>query len=120
MDPSITNMQVTVKYSHHQVTGAIKYISEYNKAWKGNQDYITNSIFRSFRELAETFYYGNRAISTLGYRVRAYAIQKEGIDHDINVLRMDVTVDPRLSMEERMNDDETDIEYTVSIDSKRV
>jgi hypothetical protein len=100
-------MQVTIRYQQAQVDEAVKFISLYNKSWKGKDKYIRDSIYRHFRELAEMFGQGNRSVSTLGYRVRCFVIQEEGIDHDINILRMEVMVDPSLC-----SNDDTEMEET--------
>jgi hypothetical protein len=100
-------MQVTIRYQQAQVDEAVKFLSTYNRSWQGKDKYIRDSIYRHFLELAQMFGQGNRSISTLGYRIRCFVLQEEGIDNDMNILRMEVMVDPAIG-----SDDDREIEET--------
>ncbi len=91
-------MFVTVSYAKEQLEAAVKFISENNLAFKGKKDYIRKSIHSSINELVSKFPNMN-SISTLGYIVIASHDQIEGIDHDNNLMRIEIMVDPGLSLD---------------------
>ena len=91
-------MFVTVCYSKEQLEAAVLFISKNNRAFKGKKDAIRKSINGSINELVAKFPDMN-SISTMGYIVLGSADQIEGIDHDTNLLRIDIMVDPGLSLD---------------------
>jgi hypothetical protein len=91
-------MFVTVVHSEEQLEAAINFISQNNQAFKGKKDYIRKSIKNSIHEMAEKFP-DLLSLSTLGYIVIGSADEVEGIDHDANVLRIEIMVDPGLALD---------------------
>ena len=91
-------MFVTVRYSKEQLEAAVQFVAENNLAFKGKRDYIRRSIKSSINEMAAKFP-NLLSLSTLGYIVIGSADQVEGIDHDTNVLTIEIMVDPGLSLD---------------------
>lgn len=91
-------MFVTVCYSKEQLEAAVLFIAKNNLAFKNKKHAIRKSINDSINELIHKFPDMN-SISTMGYIVIGSAEQVEGIDHDSNLLRIDIMVDPGLSLD---------------------
>lgn len=91
-------MFVKVCYSKEQLEAAVQFIAKNSVAFKGKRDAIRKSINSSINELVAKFPNMN-SISTMGYIVIGSAEQVEGIDYDNNVLRVDIMVDPGLSLD---------------------
>jgi hypothetical protein len=91
-------MEVTIQYHKAQVEEAIRYLALNNKSFLGENDYIRQSIYRSFHELVYDFLSINyrKVISNCGYVIIATVHSKEGIDYDENVLSLQVYVDPSM------------------------
>ena len=91
-------MFVTVRYSKEQLEAAVQFVSENNLAFKGRKDYIRKSVKSSINEMAAKFP-NLLSVSTLGYIVIGSVDEVEGIDHDANVLTIEIMVDPGLSLD---------------------
>jgi hypothetical protein len=88
-------MEVTLVYSKAQVEAAAKFISENNLAFLGRIDYIRRHIQKSIYEMAEKFP-NLLSIGTMGYTIIGSVEEMEGVDHDTNVMLIEVLVDPGL------------------------
>jgi len=91
-------MEVTIIYSKVQLEAAVDFISENNLAFLGKKTHIRESILEHVRELAERFPDLN-SIGTMGYTILASIEEEEGIDHDRNLMLIEILVDPGLSQD---------------------
>lgn len=91
-------MKIRIEYSKTQLDECVKFISDHNLSFQGRESYIRDSILSNVRELANKFPDGT-FISTMGYSIQAFVESMEGIDEDVNVLRLEFMVDPAVSMD---------------------
>lgn len=91
-------MFVIVQYSKEQLEAAVEFIAENNRAFKGKKDYIRKSIHSSINEMVVKFP-DLGYISTLGYTLSGSPDEVEGIDHDKNILLIEISVDPGLALD---------------------
>ena len=89
-------MFVSVVYSEEQLEAAVQFISEHNQAFRGRSDYIRTHIKKAIFEIVEKFPH-LLSMSTMGYTILASVEEEEGIDHDQNVMLIEILVDPGLA-----------------------
>lgn len=88
-------MDVSVVYSKEQLEAAVQFIAKNNPAFRGRADYIRTHIKKAIFEIAEKFPH-LLSLSTMGYTIIASVEEEEGIDHDQNVMLIEILVDPGL------------------------
>jgi len=91
-------MEVTIRYSKTQFEAAAKFISENNQTYLGRLKYIRDHIRKSMWEIAEKFPH-LQSLSTMGYTVIGSVEEAEGIDGDVNIVHIEIMVDPSLAEE---------------------
>lgn len=89
-------MEVTLVYSKEQLEAAVQFISEHNQAFLGRANYIREHIRKAIYEIVEKFPH-LLSMSTMGYTILASVEEEEGIDHDRNVMLIEILVDPGLA-----------------------
>lgn len=91
-------MKLRITYSNIQLEECVKFISEHNKFFNGQSDYIRNNIRNNMLDLANQFprctYLG-----TMGYCIECFIEAEEGIDEDVNLLRFEFYVNPAVSLD---------------------
>lgn len=96
-------MEVIVSYSPKQVEDTVEFIAQNNSAFKNKRVHIRKSIQDSIREIAQRFP-DLRSLSTMGYMVVADS-HEEGIDQDVNHVRIEIYVDPALASSYEFKDE---------------
>lgn len=96
-------MELKLTYSKTQFEAAVKFISKHNKHFKGQKDYIRESLLETMHSLAvnpNTTYLG-----TMGF-VLVPDRTFEDMDGDEYSCHIDINVDPSLGSEDYWNDDD--------------
>lgn len=91
-------MQVKIVYSETQLDECVKFISKYNENFIGEDEYIRSSINAHMLDMVLSF--PNLKYSgTMGYYLVGEIEEIEGVDHDSNILMIEIQVDPALCKE---------------------
>jgi hypothetical protein len=101
-------MIVKIVYSKQDLAATVNFITMHNPNFKGQPDYIKNSIIKTCHDLAEQF--GDSDVmfwgGTMGYIVSGEIMEEESIDGDQNVIYYHFLVDPALGNNHNMSDEE--------------
>lgn len=97
-------MEVKVRYSKAQLEETCKFLAEHNEAFKGRPDAIRASILQDIGEIANKFPH-MKGIGTMGYSIDVYVEEEEGIDHDENILDLEIWVNPAVGKDEYADTD---------------
>lgn len=101
-------MEIRISYSQIQLDSAVEFISNNNQSFLGKNEDIRNTIQETMISLArdpEAIHLG-----TMGFTLVADR-EFEGIDSDENVCRIEILVDPSLSLIDEIDEiDEIDFQ----------
>lgn len=87
-------MEVRMEYNQEQVDRAVEFISNNNKSFFDQSETIRGAIMAAMRKLAKEP--DVKFSSSMGFILTA-DWELEGLEHDENVVRIEVWVDPALN-----------------------
>jgi hypothetical protein len=94
-------MEIRISYSQTQLDSAVKFISENNEHFYGQDDYIRKSILEYMERMAKdpnSTFIGTMGFTLIGDR------EFEDLDNDENVVRVEILVDPGLGNDDMYSD----------------
>lgn len=105
-----SNLKIKVIYSKQELQATINFISENNKYFHGQKDFIEDSILESIKSLIEDFPEGDLNTGTMGYIVSGEVLEEESMNNDENVLYINFLVDPGLSCRDLISDEDIELD----------